>query len=237
VIKRGVLIVVALTVTYVAAPYVVSAFRRISDRPADASSPARAGHSARDAVGDALYAANCAGCHGADARGGAARSLADPVFLRIADDATIHRVTADGVPGTAMPAFAKQSGGSLTDQQIDAIMRGIRSGSTNAGIDTDVNPPPYSTSTAGDAKRGADVYATFCSSCHGADGGGGSKASSIVDASYLSLVSDQGLRTTVIAGRPDLGAPDWRGDLPGRPMSSEEVSDVVAWLGEKRPPK
>jgi mono/diheme cytochrome c family protein len=159
------------------------------------------------------------------------------VFLRIANDATMHRVTADGVPGTAMPAFAKQSGGSLTDQQIDAIMRGIRSGSTNAGIGTDVNPPPYSISTAGDAKRGADVYATFCSSCHGADGGGGAKASSIVDASYLSLVSDQGLRTTVIAGRPDLGAPDWRGDVPGRPMSSEEVSDVVAWLGGKRPRK
>jgi len=50
-------------------------------------------------------------------------------------------------------------------------------------------------------------------------------------------VSDQGLRTTVIAGRADLGAPDWRGNVPGRPMSSDEVSDVVAWLAARRPPR
>src|SRR5205807_8720410 len=97
------------------------------------------------------------------------------------------------------------------------------------------SPPPYSTSAAGDADRGADVYATFCSRCHGAGGRGGPQASSIVDASYLSLVSNQGLRTTVIAGRPDLGAPDWRGNVPGRPMTSEEVSDVVAWLAARSP--
>jgi len=47
-------------------------------------------------------------------------------------------------------------------------------------------------------------------------------------------VSAQSLRTTMIAGRPDLGAPDWRGDVPGRPMSPDDVSDVVAWLAAKR---
>jgi cytochrome c oxidase cbb3-type subunit 3 len=221
VIKHGVLIAVCLTVVYVTAPYVVSAFRQTSHGPTNV-----------------LYGANCAGCHGADGRGGAARGLVDPVFLQIADDATIRQVTANGVSGTAMPAFAKQSGGSLTDEQIDAIIRGIRTGSENAGaLAADLNPPPYSISTAGDPTRGADVYATFCSTCHGTDGRGGSHASSVVDPSYLSLVSNQGLRTTVIAGRADLGAPDWRGDVPGRPMSSEEVSDVVAWLAEKRPAK
>jgi cytochrome c oxidase cbb3-type subunit 3 len=55
-----------------------------------------------------------------------------------------------------------------------------------------------------------------------------------VDASYLGLVSDQNLRTTVIVGRPELGAPDWRGDIPGHPMSPEEVSDVVAWMVAQR---
>jgi cytochrome c oxidase cbb3-type subunit 3 len=226
VIKYGVLIALSLAVIDVTAPYVVSAFRRTR---AEQARPLRPN------AGDVLYGANCAGCHGADGRGGAARGLADLVFLRIADDAAIRRVTADGVPGTAMPAFAKQSGGSLTDEQIDAIIRGIRSWTNAGAAATELNPPPYSTSTAGDAKRGADVYATFCSRCHGADGRGGPQASSIVDASYVSLVSNQGLRTTVIAGRPDLGAPDWRGDVPGRPMSSGEVSDVVAWLSAKRP--
>jgi cytochrome c oxidase cbb3-type subunit 3 len=59
-------------------------------------------------------------------------------------------------------------------------------------------------------------------------------ASSIVDGSYLALVSDQGLRTVVIVGRPELGAPDWRGNVPGKPMSSQDVSDVVAWLASQR---
>jgi mono/diheme cytochrome c family protein len=95
-------------------------------------------------------------------------------------------------------------------------------------------PPPYSSRTPGDPQRGAAAYRTYCSSCHGVDGRGG-KASSIVDGAYLALVSDQELRTIVIAGRPELGAPDWRGDVEGRPMSAEEISDVVAWLSRHRP--
>src|SRR5207247_1246103 len=75
---------------------------------------------------DVLYATNCAGCHGANGSGGAAIGLADPVYLAIADDATIRRVTADGVPGTAMPAFAQSAGGLLTAAQIDVIVNGIR---------------------------------------------------------------------------------------------------------------
>ena len=69
-----------------------------------------------------------------------------------------------------------------------------------------------------------------------ASDGQGARASSIVDGSYLALVSDQGLRTTVIAGRPELGAPDWRGNVPGRTMTSQDISDVVAWLSAQRPP-
>ena len=55
-------------------------------------------------------------------KGGAAIALADPVYLAIADDATILRVTADGVPGTSMPAFAQPAGGMLTDAQIEVIV-------------------------------------------------------------------------------------------------------------------
>jgi cytochrome c oxidase cbb3-type subunit 3 len=189
-------------------------------------------------AGDLLYATNCAGCHVADAKGGAARGLADPVLLQIADEATFRRVTASGVPGTAMPAFAKSAGGALTDTQIDAIVQEIRSRRATAEGAGDIVPPPYSSSTAGDPKRGDGTFATFCARCHGADGRGGQRSQgggSIVDRSYLALVSDQGLRTTVIAGRPDLGAPDWRGNVSGRPMSSGEVADVVAWLAAKRP--
>jgi len=181
-----------------------------------------------------LYRQNCAGCHGLDGKGGAAISLANPVFLAIADDSEIRRTAARGVPGTPMPAFAQTAGGMLTDKQIDALVRGIR---TWAKPDTfrDTTPPPYTAGSPGDPQRGADVYQTYCSSCHGAGGRGGRKASSIVEGSYLALVSDQQLRTIVIAGQPEWGAPDWRGDVEGRPMSAQEITDVVAWLSSQRP--
>jgi cytochrome c oxidase cbb3-type subunit 3 len=181
-----------------------------------------------------LYASNCSGCHGADGKGGAAVSLSDPVFLAIADDTVIRRVATNGVPGTSMPAFARSAGGMLTDKQIEAIVGGIRSWAKPNAL-RGVSPPPYAVQPAGDPHHGADVYATYCSACHGPDGKGGEKASSIVSGSYLALVSDQDLRTNVIVGRPDIGAPDWREDVPGRPMSAQEISDVVAWLAAQRP--
>jgi cytochrome c oxidase cbb3-type subunit 3 len=181
-----------------------------------------------------LYARNCSGCHGADGKGGAAIGLGDPVYLAIADDAAIRRVTADGVAGTSMPAFAQHSGGMLTDEQIDAIVGGIRTRWAKPGALRDANAPPYAAQGSGDPRRGAEVYGTYCSSCHGADGHGSKGASSIVDGSYLALVSDQNLRTTVIVGRREWGAPDWRGDAAGKAMSPEDVSDVVAWIVAQR---
>lgn len=182
----------------------------------------------------ALYAENCAGCHGAEGRGGAAIALANQVYLAIVDDAAIRRVVSNGVRGTAMPAFVESSGGTLTEAQIDIIAKGIRSRWSNLGALNTATAPSYAPKTAGDAQRGDVVYKTYCESCHGSGGRGGPKGSAITDDSFLALVSDQALRTIVIAGRPELGAPDWRGNLPGKPMSDQEVTDVVAWLASRR---
>lgn len=181
-----------------------------------------------------LYSQNCAGCHGINGKGGVAIALVNPVFLAIADDTVVRRTVANGVPGTAMSAFAQASGGMLTEKQIEALVRGIRSWArSEAFVGTTL--PPYAAQAPGNSQRGAEGFRTYCSSCHGSTGRGGSKASSVVDSSYLALVSDQYLRTIVIAGRPELGAPDWRGDVEGRAMSDQEISDVVAWLSSQRP--
>jgi len=180
-----------------------------------------------------LYGENCAGCHGADGKSGAAIAMNNPVYLAIVDDASMRRVIAGGVFGTAMPPFAQSAGGSLTDHQIDLLIAGIRknwAGPSGAGS----GAPPYSNSTPGDSNSGAQVYAANCQSCHGADGKGGT-AGSVVDASYLSLVSDQYLRSIVIAGRPELGHPDWKSAAGGQPLTPAQVSNVVAWLASKRP--
>jgi mono/diheme cytochrome c family protein len=179
-----------------------------------------------------LYKENCSGCHGADGAGGASIALRDPVFLAIADDAAIRNIASAGVPGTQMTPFAQSKGGMLTDKQIDVLVHGIRAWA-RADVPRD-GLPPYA-APPGDPQHGATVYAIFCASCHGPDGQGGKGGSSIANVAYLALVSDQYLRTMVIAGRPELGAPDWRGNVNGRPMTSGEISDVVAWLASHRP--
>src|SRR5258708_6325235 len=151
-----------------------------------------------------LYSQNCAGCHGASGKGGAAIALANPVFLAIADDSVIRRTTANGVPGTSMPAFAQSAGAMLTDKQIDALVNGIRSWA-KSDILNNVIPPPYSSETPGDPLRGAEAYRIYCSSCHGVYGRGGNKAGSIVDTAYLALVSDQELRTICHCRSPGIG--------------------------------
>jgi cytochrome c oxidase cbb3-type subunit III len=181
-----------------------------------------------------LYAENCAGCHGAEGRGGAAIALANPVYLAIADDAVIRKVIANGVRGTAMPAFAESAGGMLADAQIDVITKEIRSRWGKQGILDTATAPFYGPKSTGDAHRGEAAYKTYCESCHGPGGRGGPKGSAITDDSFLALVSDQGLRTIVITGRPELGAPDWRGNVPGKPMTDQDVTDVVAWLASRR---
>ena len=181
-----------------------------------------------------LYGENCSGCHGVQGKGGAAIALADPVYLAIADEAVIRKVVAKGIPGTAMPAFAESAGGMLTDKQINVITGEIRSRWNQRGILDAANPPSYTAKSTANISHGELAYKTYCESCHGPGGHGGAKGSAVTDDSFLALVSDQGLRTIVIVGRPELGAPDWRGNVPDKPMSDQEVTDVVAWLASQR---
>jgi cytochrome c oxidase cbb3-type subunit III len=181
-----------------------------------------------------LYAENCSACHGAEGRGGAAIALADPVYLAVADESSMRTIIANGAHGTSMPAFAQSAGGMLTDKQIDVIVGGIRGRWSKPGILDGANPPSYVAKSPGDVQRGQLAYRTYCSSCHGSQGQGAAKGSAITNDSFLALLNDQELRTIVIVGRAELGAPDWRANVAGKPMSEQEISDVVAWLASHR---
>jgi mono/diheme cytochrome c family protein len=181
-----------------------------------------------------LYSQNCAGCHGAQGRGGASIALANPVYLGIVDETKMRNVVANGVRGTSMPPFAQGAGGMLTEQQIEVITRGIFSSWGRKEVLDGANPPSYAAKAAGNVGHGQLVFGKYCASCHGAGGAGTLKGSAVTNDSFLALVSDQGLRTIVIVGRPELGAPDWRGNVPGSPMTDQEVTDVVAWLASRR---
>ena len=68
-----------------------------------------------------LYKDNCAGCHGQNGRHGAARPLNDGLYLALIGEDRLRHVIANGVPGTTMPPFAQDQGGTLTDRQISVL--------------------------------------------------------------------------------------------------------------------
>lgn len=183
-----------------------------------------------------LYSENCSACHGEKGVNGPSYPLANPTYQALVDEPRLRAVIAGGETGTLMPAFAISAGGSLTDDQVNALVKGIRGAWYKAGVLHDANPPAYQTTKAADAVHGQQVYGVYCATCHGTAGSAvKSKAGSITQPDFLALVSDQTLRTSIIAGRPDIGQPDWRNDLPGHPMTDQEVTDVVAWLAGQRP--
>ncbi len=188
-----------------------------------------------------LYSRHCAGCHGRTGQWGAARPLNDPLYLALVSKAILRQIIAQGVAGTLMPAFATSPGDRLSGKQLDGLVSGLQITWGRAQHVADGALPPYSLQAAitagsgpGDPQRGRAVYTTYCAHCHGMDGTGGARGGAVVDSTYLALVSDQALRSAVIAGRLDLGMPDWRALVPGRAMSGQEISDVVAWLVSHR---
>jgi len=182
----------------------------------------------------ALYATNCQACHGANGHGGPAMELGNPEYQALADDATLKKTISQGMPGTEMPAFAQSAGGMLTDAQVEALIAGMRKEWAKPGVFGGAMPPPYQQPAGGDAKRGDQVYQARCASCHQKP-----QDQQVTSAVYLSLVSDQVLRTVIIAGRTDIGQPDWR--LTGvksstESLSAQDVTDVVTYLGTLRNP-
>lgn len=189
-----------------------------------------------------LYAQNCESCHGVNGKDGVAISLANPVYIAFAGVQNIQRVTVAGVPNTSMPGFSKGAGEMLTDQQISALAQGIVQRWGNPQALGGQTPPPYSSSANGNAVNGQKAFATYCAQCHGVDGNGaklpnGTVVGSLVDPSYLALISDQGLRSLIIAGQPQQGMPDWRSQKTGgtpHSLTDQEVTDIVAWLTSHR---
>jgi cytochrome c oxidase cbb3-type subunit 3/ubiquinol-cytochrome c reductase cytochrome c subunit len=189
-----------------------------------------------------LYGQNCAACHGRDGKSGAAISLSNPVYLAIAGVQNIEHVTSAGVPGTTMPPFGKAPGGTLTDPQIAVIAEGMEQRWGRSDALAGQTAPPYASTSSGNAAQGQKTFATFCARCHGADAtgapvGNGVITGSLIDPAYLALISDQGLRSIILAGQTERGNHDWRSYMSGpgaRPMTDQEVTDTVAWLGSHR---
>ncbi len=97
-------------------PPVTQARETIGRRPVAAAAPA----AANTAEGKTLFTQTCAMCHGSDGSGLPMANLKSRAFLDGYGVSGLAQVTAEGKGG--MPPFGKAKGGSLTDDQIKAIV-------------------------------------------------------------------------------------------------------------------
>jgi cytochrome c oxidase cbb3-type subunit 3 len=173
-----------------------------------------------------LYQQHCAACHGSGGSGGVGVPLALPDFLVTVDDAYLERTIRLGRPGRVMPAFR-----ALANDEVRAIVSHVR------GFAGDSKPKPVE-ARAGDAARGARLYAGHCAACHGANGEGGHGtgvtfsrprdypvlAPALNNPGYLASASDAVIKATLVHGRQ------------GTPMQSflkqglreRDLDDIVA---------
>jgi mono/diheme cytochrome c family protein len=175
-----------------------------------------------------LYQQNCSACHGVNGTGGPALDLANPQYQLLVSDDSLKKWITEGIPGTQMPAFGEFAGGFLTEQQVQALVTGMRNVWAPADQERDGRMPAYLSALAGDPKRGEQLYTADCLSCHR------SEKQRVTNTAYLALVNDRVLRTIIIAGRPDLGHPGWSNTAAGYILSDQDATDLVSYLASLR---
>lgn len=92
-----------------------------------------------EALGAAIYARDCASCHGAQGEGGTGTALGNPVTLLLASDTLLRETIKRGRDGTPMPAFEDK----LNDEELNAVTAFLRSRATGWNVEAQkLTPPP-----------------------------------------------------------------------------------------------
>ncbi|MEL7675380.1 MAG: c-type cytochrome [Chloroflexota bacterium] len=180
--------------------------------------------------GAAIYAEFCQACHGP--RGEAIAG--GPAFQAIEfDAATARDVIAQGRDsdpddGAAMPGYAQTAGGPLSEARLDQVIAYMATWATG---DVPPLPAPNLHPTIeqvpdyfGDVQHGAELYATSCYGCHGAEGRGR------VPPSFPGFVYNrETFRQVVSAGAGGPAMPGF-GVESGGPLSERDLEDLETYV-------
>lgn len=184
-------------------------------------------------IGRILYGENCAVCHGLDGQGRVGAQLAKD-WPSLRPDRAIASIIANGIPGSAMPAWSQAKGGPLREDQIEAIVAYIltwESGGPRILPPTPtpvprplLTPPPQ---VQGDPNRGATLYDQNCAVCHGANLEG--RVGATLAKNWPSIRPDQSIRNVIANGIQGSAMPAWS-QAKGGPLSEADIDDLVAFL-------
>lgn len=177
-------------------------------------------------AGRALYARDCAPCHGQRGEGSVLappHAAADNALTQ--DERQIHQRLTEGKPGTAMGRFRGYG---------PAALRGLIAQVRSLPRLDQVRRAGWAPGK-GDASRGKELFAKACSGCHG-ERGEGKVGPAIGTPDFLLLATDGYIAATIVRGRgaamPSFGQP--RVGLPM--LAPQEVADLVAFLRSRALP-
>lgn len=190
-----------------------------------------AAHGSPLELGQQLFNQNCVACHGVFGEGGPnpvnPKVLIPPIstaeFLKTRDDFTLRSIIAQGQPNSGMSPFGSAYGGSLEDDEIDAIVAYLRAWESNPPLE---QPPQVAASDVIDLSA-TDIYIKICSECHGLKGEGGPIGSSLQDKEYQSSSTDQDIYQTISQGNPGTTMIGW-----GNVLSTKQIQDLVQYVRE-----
>lgn len=171
------------------------------------------------AAGESIFAGHCATCHGDRGQGGIGPALNSKSLLTSVGNEQLFGLVRTGVPGTAMPAWAQDFGGPLTDEQVRQVVSYVRAWEPTAVEVSPVGPPP-------DPQRGSRIFESICFACHGSQGTGTERAPALNDPRLLTSFGDKWFRDTISQGRPSRGMPTW-----GTVLSPAQIDDLIALIG------
>jgi len=169
------------------------------------------------AQGADLFAANCAQCHGAEARGAIGPALNSKQFLGSVTDQQIHRLISTGVPGTLMSAYGSDFGGPFTQQQITAIVKYLRSLEPNAP-----DFPDWHTPLAQSGLSGKELFNMACSYCHGVNLEG-NIGPALGKGSDITEEPDSFIENRIRKGKDVMPA-------FGNVLTDQQIKDIIAYL-------
>jgi mono/diheme cytochrome c family protein len=170
-------------------------------------------------AGEVIFAEHCAACHGNQGQGGIGPALNSKSLLASVGNDQLFGLVRTGVPGTAMPAWAQDFGGPLTDEQARQVVSFVRAWEPTAVEVTPAGLPP-------DPQRGSEIFESICFACHGSQGKGTDRAPALNNPELLGSFDDEWFRDTITQGRPSRGMPTW-----GTVLSPAQIDHLVALIG------
>ncbi len=170
--------------------------------------------------GEEMFSRVCARCHGQDGEGGIAPPLNSKEFLDANGDEAIRQWIVRGTLGTSMLSWGDL--GLLTSEQVDRLVAFIRSWEPTSTVG-ESTAAQHLDAKAGDITHGQQLFAQFCSGCHGLEGERQTGGIILNSAAFLSSVNDEIIGSQILNGGRKM--PSFHAVL-----TRQEVNDLLAFM-------